>query len=67
MSEIRFTVPGMSCDHCVRAVSSEIAKVAGVEHVDVDLATKAVIVMGEGIDRDTVWVAVDEAGYEAVP
>lgn len=66
MSELRFSVPGMTCDHCVQAVTSEITKVPGVVRVDVDLATKAVVVDGEAIDRDAVWAAVDEAGYEAV-
>jgi copper chaperone len=67
MSELRFSVPRMTCDHCVQAVSREVAGVAGVEDVEVDLATKAVVVTGAGIDREAVWEAVDEAGYEAVP
>jgi copper chaperone CopZ len=66
MTELRFTVPGMTCDHCVRAVSTEVAKVRGVNQVDVDLTTKAVVVVGTDIDRGAVWAAVDEAGYQAV-
>ncbi|MGH9245035.1 MAG: heavy-metal-associated domain-containing protein [Acidimicrobiales bacterium] len=67
MPELRFKVPGMTCDHCVHAVSSEIRKVAGVDDVDVDLDTKGVVVTGTDVDRTAVWEAVDEAGYEAVP
>lgn len=66
-SELRFSVPGMTCDHCVQAVRQEIVGVGGVVHVEVDLATKAVAVTGTGIDQEAVWQAVDEAGYEAVP
>jgi copper chaperone len=66
MTELRFAVPGMTCGHCVAAVRGEIAKVPGVERVSVDLATKAVVVAGTGVDRDLVWAAVEEAGYEAV-
>jgi copper chaperone CopZ len=66
MPELRFAVPGMTCGHCVVAVRGEIAKVPGVETVSVDLDTKAVVVAGAGVDRDLVWAAVDEAGYEAV-
>jgi copper chaperone len=66
MSQLSFSVPGMSCDHCVQAVSSEIGKVSGVDGVDVDLASKSVVVTGTDLDRDAIWAAVDEAGYEAV-
>lgn len=63
----RFTVTGMSCDHCVRAVTSEVAKLPGVERVDVDLATGIVTVeTNRALDRDEVAAAVDEAGYELV-
>jgi copper ion binding protein len=67
VSELRFSVPGMTCDHCVRAVTSEVGRVAGVDHVDVDLDTKLVVVRGTDVDRGAVWEAVDEAGYQAVP
>lgn len=66
IEELRFSVPGMTCDHCVAAVRGEIARVRGVEAVSVDLDTKLVVVKGEGVDRGAVWAAVDEAGYEAV-
>lgn len=67
MSELRMSVPGMTCEHCVRAVHDEVAKVAGVTAVEVDLATKAVVVSGDGLDLAAVRAAIDEAGYEAVP
>jgi copper chaperone CopZ len=66
MDELAFRVPGMTCDHCATAVEGELGSVAGVEHVSVDLATKAVVVRGVGLDPSAVWEAVEEAGYEAV-
>ncbi len=66
MQTIEFTVPGMTCGHCEAAVKGEIGKVAGVTSVDVDLATKAVVVAGEGLDLDAIFAAVDEAGFEPV-
>ena len=39
-----FTVTGMTCAHCQRAVTEEISAVAGVESVTVDLATGTVTV-----------------------
>ena len=64
MSEILLTVPAMSCDHCVRAISSEVADVPGVETVDVRLDWKTVRVTGTA-SEDAVRAAVVEAGYEA--
>ena len=59
-----FTVKGMTCDHCVRSVSEEVAEVPGVEAVDVNLETGRVTVAGEFSD-EAVVAAVEEAGYEA--
>jgi copper chaperone len=66
MSEVRFLVPGMTCGHCVNAVSTELSSVPGVETVEVDLETKTVVVSGARIDPNDLIAAVDEAGYEAV-
>ena len=60
-----FTVVGMTCGHCTSAVSSEIAKLAGVTHVEVDLESGTVRVESSTpLDRESVATAVDEAGYE---
>jgi copper chaperone CopZ len=63
-----FAVTGMTCAHCQRAVTEEISAVAGVESVDVDLATGTVTVTTtEQVDRADIAAAVDEAGYVLVP
>jgi copper chaperone CopZ len=65
MEEMTYSVPGMSCAHCERAVSEELAAVGGVESVAVDLETKIVLVRGSGLDDDALRAAIEEAGYEA--
>ena len=63
-----FTVNGMTCGHCVAAVTEEVSKLDRVKHVDVDLATGAVTVESDGpIDPIAFAAAVDEAGYEVRP
>jgi copper chaperone CopZ len=63
-----FTVPGMTCEHCRRAVTEEISAVAGVESVTVELATGTVTVAASRpVDRADIAAAVDEAGYSLVP
>ena len=65
MEEIRYTVPGVSCSHCERAIAAEVGTVAGVEAVDVDLGAKTVVVRGPGLDDASVRAAIAVAGYEA--
>jgi copper chaperone CopZ len=60
-----YRVDGMTCEHCRAAVSDEVARVAGVASVEVDLQTKLVRVAGEGVAADAVVAAIDEAGYDA--
>ena len=62
---LEYTVPGMSCAHCVSAVSNEVGEVPGVASVTVDLDTKQVLVEGESLDDAAIRAAIDEAGYEA--
>lgn len=65
MTEHRFQVPGMSCEHCERAVQSELLKVDGVYNVDVNLDTKTVVVNHDAVvDTGAMREAIEEAGYE---
>jgi copper chaperone CopZ len=63
MSEYVYTVVGMTCDHCVAAVTREVQQVAGVQDVRVDLASGRLEVEGDAVDEAAVRDAVDEAGY----
>jgi copper chaperone CopZ len=63
-----FQVQGMTCGHCERAITQEIARVPGVCSVDVDLPAGTVTVsVGTAVDRADIAAAVDEAGYALVP
>jgi copper chaperone len=65
MSEATYSVNGMTCDHCVRAVQSEVGKVPGVASVSVDLGSGSVTVVSEEpVDAAAVKAAIEEAGYE---
>jgi len=59
-----YSVPDMSCEHCVNAVNTEVSKVAGVSDVAIDLDGKTVAVTGG--DNDAIIAAIDEAGYDVV-
>ena len=65
MSVETFTVIGMTCGHCVAAVTSEVSKLDGVTKVDIDLATGSVKVESKQPVEPTAFAAaVEAAGYE---
>jgi len=65
MAVATYTITGMTCGHCVDAVSAELGQLIGVTDVQVDLAAGTATVTSERpLDLDAVRVAVDEAGYE---
>lgn len=67
MTTKTYTVSGMTCDHCVRAVTDELSRVEGIEDVAVNLASGEVTVTSDApLDDATVRAAVDEAGYQVV-
>ena len=45
-------------------MKTEVATVAGVEMVDVDLESKDVHVVGSGLDHADIVAAIDDAGYD---
>jgi copper chaperone len=68
MTTHTYRVAGMTCEHCVAAVTGELTAIDGVTSVSVDLiagGTSAVTVDSrEPLDPDDVSRAVDEAGYQ---
>ena len=62
-----YEVAGMSCQHCVDAVSREVGRLDGVSKVDVDLTAGTVTTESDApLDDEAVRAAVDEAGYDLV-
>ena len=60
-----YQVVGMTCDHCVSSVQSEVSTIDGATDVDVDLATGQVTVSSDTpLDPAAIRAAIDEAGYE---
>jgi copper chaperone len=58
-----YTVEGMTCAHCVAAVTQSVGALPGAEDVHVDLDSGLLEVRGEDVDDDAVREAVQEAGY----
>ena len=59
-----YVVSGMTCAHCVHAVTEEVAGLPGVTAFDVDLSSGALTVVSDAaIPFGDIERAVDEAGY----
>ena len=60
-----FRVTGMTCGHCVSAVTQEVGAIADVADVSVDLSSGAVnLTSGRPLSTEEVAAAINEAGYE---
>jgi copper chaperone len=66
-STLSYTVPEMSCGHCVNAITGEVQALTGVREVSIDLDTKIVLVHGTELDDAAIREAIVEAGFEATP
>lgn len=63
-----YHVVGMTCGHCVKAVTEEVSALPGVTDVQVDLVkggrSTVTVTSAEPLSAASVAAAVDEAGYE---
>lgn len=62
---ITITVKGMNCNHCKSNAEAAIMKVAGVESVEIDLASGRTVVHGNPNKEDVVK-AVEALGFSVV-
>lgn len=66
MATRTYTVEGMTCGHCVAAITAGVVKLSGVTQVDVNLGSSTLTVVGDQINDEGVATAVADAGYTVV-
>jgi copper chaperone CopZ len=59
---VQFDVPDMDCDSCINAITKAVHRVDANAHVSADLATKRVVIGGNGESHEFV-AAVENAGF----
>jgi copper chaperone len=64
---IELDITGMTCDHCVNAVTGALKEVEGVSDAVVSLDEKRATVTADTVDIGALIAAVEEEGYEAAP
>lgn len=68
MTIATYAVAGMTCGHCVTAVTGEIAALDGVKAVEIDLVadggSRVTVTSTAPLAAEAVRAAVQEAGYD---
>lgn len=63
----RIKIQGMTCEHCVRAVTKALSGVDGVTNVRVSLENNEAVFDSSGdVDMEKIKNAVAEEGYKVV-
>lgn len=63
----KILIEGMSCEHCVKAVTEALGKLDGVGDVKVSLEEKnATVNIDKDISDEAIKIAIKGAGYEVV-
>ncbi len=47
MTTVTYTIPNISCNHCVHTIKTEVGELPGVKSVEADAATKVAIITFE--------------------
>ncbi len=68
MEKTILNVEGMSCSHCVHAVTKAVEELDGVVGVVVDLESKTAAVEFDSskVDLESIKAAIEEEGYDVL-
>ena len=67
MKTVTYTIPNISCNHCVHTITTEVADVAGVKTVVADKDTKqAVITFDTPATEELIVATLTEINYPPV-
>jgi copper chaperone CopZ len=64
MTTVTYTIPGISCGHCVHTIKMEVSDLEGVQAVEVEQAArKATITFDAPATEDTIIALLKEINY----
>ena len=67
MSKLELDIEGMSCGHCVAAVSEALQDLPGVNVEQVRIGSAEVTYEPAQVSPEQIVLAVEDAGYSAQP
>ena len=64
MTTIKYSIPNISCGHCVNTIQMEVSEVEGVQSVKADQESQVVeIIFGDPATEDSIKALLDEINY----
>jgi copper chaperone len=68
MEKTTLKVDGMSCEHCVKAITKAVGALPGVAHVSVDLDAKTVAVEHDATQAplEKIKAEIEDQGYDVI-
>lgn len=68
MEKTSIKVQGMSCEHCVKAITKAVGVMPGVQKVEVDLKTGTVTVEYDSVQspQENIVLEIEEQGYDVI-
>ena len=64
MTTVKYSVPNISCGHCVHTIQVEVADIAGVQSVNADQASQVVeINFDDPATEDSIKALMAEINY----
>lgn len=65
MTTVLFTIDGMTCHHCVMAVTNAL-KSLGIDNYSVEIGSASVTYDENELDIETIKAAIEEEGYKVI-
>lgn len=68
MEKTVLKVDGMSCEHCVKAITKAVSALEGVDEVKVDVTTKTVTVTHDEAKAplNKIKLEIEDQGYDII-
>ncbi|RME06992.1 MAG: copper chaperone [Anaerolineae bacterium] len=64
MTKVTYTIPNISCNHCVHTIKMEVGELAGVQSVEADAESKqATIVFDAPATEEQIKALLAEINY----
>jgi copper chaperone CopZ len=64
MTTVKYSVPNISCGHCVHTIQMEVADLEGVQSVQADQESQVVeITFGEPATEESIKILMAEINY----
>jgi len=66
MATVTYTIPNISCGHCLQTIKTELSELAGVKSVDGEVEKKIVTITYDApADEERVLALLKEINYPA--